>query len=270
MTIDAWLQLAVPHLKDAGIQTARLDALVLLEDTLQLDKSYLLAHPEAEIAPQHLETLANHLERRDQHEPLAYIRGHAEFYGRRFEVSPDVLVPRPESESIIEMLMKHAALDARVADIGCGSGALAVTAALELHTSVTAVDVDEACLEITKHNAQTYSAMITLRRGDLLQPFLGSELPAPDVIMANLPYVPDKYSINEAARHEPALALFAGSDGLDLYRQMFNQVQQFTSLPKLIITEALLQQHDDLAIIAQNTGYKIIDIDGLVQVFTTS
>lgn len=261
MTIDAWLQLAVTHLKDAGIDSARLDALILLEDALQLDKSYLLAHPEAVIAPAHLETLAGQLERRDQHEPLAYIRGFSEFYGRRFAVTPDVLVPRPESESMIELYKKYYPAGTRVADIGTGSGCLAVTAALETNAVVYAVDIDKACLEVAAHNAAANGATVNCLVGSLAEPLAGLSI---GCLLANLPYVPNNYPINEAAKHEPALALFAGDDGLDWYRALFLQPQQAT----IIITEALEQQQSALTDIAAASGYALRDHDGLAQVFT--
>ena len=267
MQVDAWLKVAQQKLLDAGITTPRLDVLVLLEDCLGRDRAWLLAHSETELTGEHQAKLTKQLKRRGGHEPLAYIRGKAEFYGRTFIVNKNVLVPRPESETMIELLKKVAPPNAAIADIGTGSGALAITAALELpEASVAAVDIDQACLDIAERNAVSYDTNLQLFKGNLLEPFL-QENPIfkPSVLLCNLPYVPDEYAINKAATHEPALALFAGADGLDLYRILFTQAE--TLKPKFILTEALPEQHAELAKIAAASSYKLHASDDFIQVF---
>src|SRR5882757_1080566 len=125
MRVDDWLKQAQQKLETAGIGTARLDTLVLLEDELNKSRAHLLAHPELNLTPKNVQVLSEQLARRARHEPLAYLRGKTEFYGREFVVRPAVLEPRPESETMIELL-KAADLPAklRIADIGTGSGAL--------------------------------------------------------------------------------------------------------------------------------------------------
>lgn len=268
MKAEAWLATATDGLLAAGIDSARLDALILLEDMTGRDRAWLLAHPDSVLTTEQLEELAAAVERRLQHEPLAYIRGHAEFYGRRFEVTPDVLVPRPETEAMIDLLKQLLPNAARTADIGTGSGALAVTAALETGCEVAATDVDQACLDVAGRNARNYQLELRIFAGDLLEPFLqpGCDF-VPDVLLANLPYVPDSHPINEAAKHEPELALFGGNDGLDLYRQMFVQTQKLPKLPQLILTEALPEQHEALASVAKTRGYRQVQTKDLIQAF---
>jgi release factor glutamine methyltransferase len=152
----------------------------------------------------------------------------------------------------------------RIADIGSGSGCIAITAALELPTAtVYAYDIDEVALAITRRNAAHLQAMIHTGIADLLTavawPF--------DVILANLPYVPDGYSINEAAKHEPALALFAGDDGLDLYRAFWQQITSTPSKPRFVLTESLGIQHGKLAALAKAAGYTPTATTGLIQQF---
>lgn len=248
------------ELQEAGVATARLDTLVLMEDALGCSRAQLLAHPEDELPAAAQAALERQLERRARHEPLAYIRGHSEFYGRPFYVDKHVLVPRPESETIIELLKELGIKsDEWIIDVGTGSGALAVTAACELgHKKVMAIDIDLECLQAAKHNAQTHGVTIDIRQGDLLSPLLKSDQKIKiSALLCNLPYVPDDYPINEAARHEPGLALFGGNDGLDLYRQLFAQISRLptSSQPRYVITESLPGQHVALITLAESYHY---------------
>jgi release factor glutamine methyltransferase len=268
MKINDWLVAAQRQLAQADIATARLDSLVLLEDQLQLDRAYLLAHPEAELSPENTAQLALLLERRTQHEPLAYIRGFTEFYGRKFVVNKHVLEPRPESETIIELLKKLAPDTKHIADIGTGSGALAITAQLELPTAeVSAVDIDDACLAVVELNAALHDVRIAIAKGNLLEPFLATNTFQPDVLLCNLPYVPTDYKINTAAKYEPALALFGGTDGLDFYRTLFEQLESLATKPGLILTESLPAQHIALQTIAKARGYDLQMTDDFIQAF---
>jgi release factor glutamine methyltransferase len=269
MKLDDWLIQAEQQLKNAGILTARLDALVILEDCLDKDRVYLLAHPELTLTSEQQATLTAQLIRRGAHEPLAYIRGFSEFYGRQFMVNEHVLEPRPESEMIIDLLKQYAAPTSRIADIGCGSGALAITAQLELpEAQVAAVDIDPNCLAVTMRNANKHHTAIQLFEGDLLEPFLQkSGNFTPEILLCNLPYVPDNFSINQAAAHEPSLALFGGPDGLDLYRRLFDQLNNLATKP-LVISEALPSQHASLQQIAQQYGYQLLQTADFIQVFS--
>ncbi len=268
MTIGEWLETTIHKLRGSGIDTARLDALVLLEDCLRRDRALLLAHLDDTLTGEQQQLLGVWLRRRMQHEPLAYIRGRSEFYGREFRVDCRVLVPRPETETMIDLLKQLEPTDGTtIVDVGTGSGALAVSASLELPgTAVLALDIDEQCLQCARANAAEYRARITLLAGDLLEPLAGSGLTRP-ILLCNLPYVPDGYQINQAARHEPGLALFAGADGLDLYRKLFDQLQKLNIQPAYILTESLIGQHDSLAGLAAAHGYIEQQREGLVQSF---
>src|SRR5204863_3311193 len=132
MTIEKGLQHATAKLKKAGINSARLDCLILLEDALSRDRSWLLANPEARVSTTNLKRLERKLSKRAKHEPLAYIRGHTEFYGRSFKVTRHVLEPRPESETMVELLKKtKLPPKPSIADVGTGNGAIGITAKLE-------------------------------------------------------------------------------------------------------------------------------------------
>lgn len=273
MTIDTWLRHSKTTLQTAGITTARLDALVLLADEIDRDKSWVLAHPEYVLQIEQLEKLNTKITQRLKHVPLAYIRGHAEFYGRDFIVNKHVLVPRSESESMIELLKN--VLDSSqpaIIDVGTGSGCLAITAKLETPLAdVTAIDISQDGLETADANARKLGATVRFLRGDLLQPVRGSGYTASGmIILANLPYVPEDYPINDAARHEPRIALFGGKDGLDLYRTLFSQAKAIDISRMIIITESLKEQHQALTTIAKEAGFTLQNSDGLAQLFAKS
>lgn len=265
MKVEAWLKNAVAQFKTAGIGTADLDALILLEDETGKDRAWLLAHPETTLQGPSLRRLKILCSRRMEHEPLAYIRGKTEFYGREFLVNKDVLQPRPESETMVELLKKIIFVGRfTLADIGTGSGALAITAKLEIpNVKVIGTDIDAKCLAGAEKNASSLKADIDFYKRDLLE-----DLPVTaDVILANLPYVPSDYHINEAAAMEPKKAIFGGPDGLDLYRMMFEQIAGLPKKPMFVLTESLPPQHKDLLSIAKTSGYKLKTSEDFIQVF---
>jgi release factor glutamine methyltransferase len=273
MTNNSWLGHAEKYLKSAGIGTARLDALVLLEDVTGRDRAWLLAHPETQILSTQLAELEKLLKRRARHEPLAYLRGKTEFYGREFVISPAVLEPRPESETMIDQLKELVKGRAagmskdrlwRLADIGTGSGALGITAALELPgVEVDLIDIDAKALQTAKINVDKFTLNIGIIKSDLL----GRTKEAYDILLCNLPYVPDDYQINRAATQEPELAIFGGPDGLGVYRRLFDQISGLSRRPLYILTEALPPQHQALQSIAVAAGYEQQIADDFIQVF---
>lgn len=270
MKVESFLRQATDKLSRAGIGSARLDCLILLEDATGKNRAWLLAHPEFELDSSVLTELDNKITRRATHIPLAYIRGYSEFYGRHFAVDERVLEPRPETETMVELLLSLP-LPAQpiIVDVGTGSGALAITAKLELlQASVIGVDIDPDCLAVAKHNSDDLKAVITWLEGDLLD---SQDIPsAIDLILANLPYVPDDFHINLAAGHEPARAIFGGPDGLDLYRRMFGQISQRQLHASYVLTEALPPQHNSLAEIAAAAGYQQLQQQDFIQVFKSA
>lgn len=278
MRIDEWLADASRSLTLCGIGSARLDCLLLLEDALTKDRSWLLAHPEALLDTPIIRRLEANLERRLAHEPMAYIRGHSQFYGHDFLITPDVLVPRPESEDIISLAVSLAQDIERpvIIDVGTGSGCLAVSAALAIPGShVFATDVDQACLDVAARNAARHQAAVTTVHADLLSslPEDANKASLPGqafMILANLPYVPSTHAINQAAGHEPSHAIFGGDDGLELFRTMFEQLSADTVSAQHLLTEALPESHAALAALAQEHGYLLRQTAGFVQLFSRS
>lgn len=265
MTLINWLEAAEQALVKHDVMTARLDCLVLLEDALGKDRAHLLAHPDTKLTQPQQELLNNQVARRAKHEPLAYIRGKTEFYGREFMVNAHTLEPRPETETMIDLLKKLDIKQPVICDVGTGSGAIAITAALELsEASVYACDISDECLHTAARNNEALRANVTLYKSNLLE----SPRADYDVLLCNLPYVPDSFTINSAAMFEPRLAIFGGTDGLDLYREMFAQIDQLTTKPQYILTESLPFQHEELALIAKLHGYKLQQTEDFIQTFT--
>ncbi len=272
MTVSEWLRWSEDQLRTATISTAHLDCLVLLEDETGYDRAWLLAHSEYTLQGSEVNNLNKKIVQRTTHLPLAYIRRKAEFYGREFAVNPHTLVPRPETETMIEALKQTLNRNEGlyIIDVGTGSGALAVTAKLEAPTAtVAATDIDPLCLETAHQNAESLGAAITFKQGNLLEPFGTTDMQVAHqvILLCNLPYVPNEFHINTAATHEPRHALFGGPDGLDLYRTLFAQIATNAWKPARILTESLPTQHEALAHIATTAAYKLQKTDDFIQLF---
>jgi release factor glutamine methyltransferase len=283
MRVDDWLAQATAKLRAAEIPSARLDCLLFLEDATARDRAWLLAHPEHHIVDRDVALLNKNITRRQHHIPLSYIRGHTEFYGRRFYVNKHVLQPRPESETIINLLLKLPLGNHPVIiDVGTGSGALAISSKLEIPgAAIVATDIDMDCLRLAERNAAALEADIATLHADLLMPLSGGDLPSwfetaghltdasKIIILANLPYVPADHAINQAAMHEPKLAIFGGPDGLDPYRRMFDQISNLPLQPAFILTESLAPQHAQMATLARDHGYVTVQSQDLIQVHSS-
>ncbi|MCA9330605.1 peptide chain release factor N(5)-glutamine methyltransferase [Candidatus Saccharibacteria bacterium] len=271
MQNSQWLDHAIQRLTSAGIESARLDAIILLEDTTGKDRTWLLAHPEHLLTKHESTLLAKLLERRGTREPLAYMRSRAEFYGRTFFVVPDVLIPRPESEAMIDQIKSLAQAQHidTIIDVGTGSGCLAISAKLALPDAhVIGIDISEGALEVARKNARTLGARAQWERLDIMQDnFPHVPTAQSSVLLANLPYVPDGLVTSPEINKEPKIALFSGRDGLDHYRALFGQVSKLPTKPLAIITEALEDQHSSLARIASVHGFVLQATHNLAQTF---
>jgi release factor glutamine methyltransferase len=269
MRADDYLAQKTEELKTAGLATARLDCLVLLEDVLNTNRTQILAHPEREITEAQQQDLNKMIAQRAQHIPLAYIRGKSEFYGREFTINQYVLEPRPESETMIDLLKSLDTSDQKtIIDVGTGSGALAITVALELpDAKVLAIDIDPNCLDLSATNTKAHNVELSLIQSDLLSSLPKDVRNKPATLLCNLPYVPDNFQINTAATHEPRLAIFGGPDGLDLFRRLFDQLQNVLPGNTFVLCESLPPQHAELAEIAISAGFELIAEQDFIQLF---
>jgi release factor glutamine methyltransferase len=248
---------------------------------LGTDRTQLLAHDERKLTPEQLSKLNSFVQRRAKHEPLAYIRGRSEFYGREFLVNKHTLEPRPETETIITQLNSHlpSLLEVRpltdegnvnweIIDVGTGSGCIAVTAKLEHpDAAVIGIDISDDCIKVARQNTENLGADVEFSQGDLLEPISKIQDLRSTVLLCNLPYVPDSHTINQAAMQEPRLAIFGGMDGLDVYRKLFTQIDELKHKPVYIFTESLPFQHHMLATVARNHGYVLEETEDFIQVY---
>lgn len=206
-------------------ERARRDAESLLLHLIGKDRAWLIAHGEDEFGGCSAISYAAMVERRLAGEPIQYILGECEFFGLPFRVTPAVLIPRPETEHLVEkaIALAGALHSPRIVDVGTGSGAIAIALAHALPAAnITAIDLSADALKVARDNAERngVGARIRFFQGDLLAPVAGEQF---DMIVSNPPYVPnpDCESLAvEVREHEPHLALFAGADGLEVYRRL--------------------------------------------------
>lgn len=272
MTIQTWLSEAADQLKSVGINSAILDAQILLAYTLNVSREWLLAHNDYSLNGKQQNDVATLLLKRAQRIPIAYIVKSKEFYGREFFVNKDVLIPRAETEAMIDLLKtaltQHQAVTT-IVDIGSGSGVLAVTAQLEFpKLRVFATDTSAAALKVAKRNAQKLKAEIEFIFANLFDD-IQHKLFATEsfAVLANLPYVPESLITSPEITMEPESALFSGEDGLRHYTKFWHQIASLKIKPVFIITESLPKQHIELRQLASAAEYSLIQTNGHVQLY---
>lgn len=269
MTIGTWLEYASRQLANAGIDSAALDAELILSHTISKNRTHLHAHPEHTL-DRRLHDIANaRLDMRTERIPLAYIIGHWEFYGRRFRVTPDTLIPRPESEAIIELALKHTPKNTplRLVDVGTGSGCLGITLRLENPDfDTTLCDISPGALRVAANNAKVYGANVECMTSDLLGAYLGTS----DCIIANLPYVDRTWRRSLELDHEPELALFADDGGLALVYELIEQSERRLRSHGYLILETDPRQHKNVSARASQYRLRLIDTLGYAQIFQLS
>jgi release factor glutamine methyltransferase len=234
----------------AHLSAARRDAELLLLRAIHKDRAFLLTHPDAELTPPQQSTYEQWITRRAQHEPVQYIIGEQEFYGLMLRVTPDVLIPRPETEHLVEALLQRFPPNAplRIADVGTGCGAIAVALAHALpHATITALDNSATALAIARQNAARHNvaSRISLLESDLLSAVAQESF---DAIVSNPPYVPESEILEPQVRNfEPASALFAGPSGLDIYERLIPQAWTALKPQGWLLMEIGHGQRDALA-----------------------
>lgn len=247
----------------AHLPTARRDAELLLLRAIGKDRAFLLTHPDAELTPEQQSTYEQWLTRRAKHEPIQYITGKQEFYSLALRVTPDVLIPRPETEHLVEALLNRVSHNAplRIADIGTGSGAIAIALAHHLpHATVTALDCSRPALAVAQQNAEHHNVASRIRflESDLLNTVASETF---DAIVSNPPYVPDSEVLEEQVRNfEPCTALYAGPSGLDIYQRLIPQAWQSLKSQGWLMMEIGHGQQNALAnLLAEWNGVEFIN-----------
>jgi release factor glutamine methyltransferase len=280
MTLQEWLEGGTARL-EAGPHPdrARRDAETLLLHLIGKNRAWLLTHLTDDFAGCTAIRFATLLDRRVKGEPIQHITGESEFYGLPFRINCDVLIPRPETEHLIERVVKLAPLfrKPRIVDVGTGSGAIAIALANECpDATVTATDTSEPALKVARGNAERlgFAGRIRFLQGDLLAPVSNETF---DIVVSNPPYVPssDRDSLAvEVREYEPAGALFAGDDGLRVYRRLIPAAFALLAPSGFIALEIGYGQQEDIRMLLTQTGFTGIqfmpDLQGIARVTSAS
>lgn len=253
--IDTLLGNATTRLADVS-DSARLDAELLLCRCIDMPRSYLFAHPEDTLDEAACERLNLLLERRLSGEPMAYITGIREFWSMELIVSPATLVPRPETELLVDLALRQIPRDTKwqVLDLGTGSGAVAVAIAKERPLcQITAVDLSAAALDVAKENVRQQNlGNVTCIEGDWVQPVAGQQF---DIVVSNPPYVRADDAALHALAAEPVAALVAGEDGLDAIRVLARDCGAILCAGGILLIEHGADQRSDVESILQQQGW---------------
>lgn len=254
-------------LRRAGVPDARREAGSLLAYVLGRDRSFILGHAADELTPEELESFLENLEMRARGKPLQYITGHQEFYGLDFEVTSDVLIPRPETEVLVEAALKmlEGIGSPSICDVGTGSGCIAITL-VHNHPNARAlaIDVSPVALEIARRNAALHavSDRITFVQSDC---FAAVEQPETlfDLIVSNPPYVAESALEGlqrEVRDFEPRVALEAGGDGLSIIRRLLTESEVLVKPGGHLLFEIGFDQHESVEQLIDRDVWKLIDI----------
>lgn len=267
MTLSEWLRQATAALAEAGIESPALESQVLAAHVLQVDRTQVLVHGEW-LVPAELDAL---LERRLGREPLAYLTGVREFFGLRFIVGPGVLIPRQETETLVEAALELDLMaPAKVLDIGTGSGCVAISIAFERPDwQVSAVDVSAAAAGYATRNAEALGTHLEVIEGDVFSGVLASR--RFDLIVSNPPYVGTGDPLPpEIQLHEPPQALYAGDDGLDFYQRLAREGLAWLEPGGWMLLEVGDSQADAVQHLFAQAGWRIhparSDLSGIARV----
>ncbi|KQC10042.1 MAG: hypothetical protein APR62_02230 [Smithella sp. SDB] len=266
MTVREIINETTNAFEAAGIPSARLDAEVLLAFALGRDKLEFFKNPEMIINEEQLSSFGKLVIRRMQGEPVAYITGFKNFWTFTLEVNKDVLIPRPDTEIIVEeaidVAKKYTSNQIKILDIGTGSGAIAIALADELpKTNITATDISEAALKLAQRNAENlgFKERIAFRQGDLFEPVNDTF----DIIVCNPPYIStgDYETLSSGVKnYEPAIALLAGKDGTEFYERLIYQAKNYLEKNGWLLMEIGAKQEQGIyKIIGQSGFYESVE-----------
>ncbi len=247
MNVQTALLQGAQLLEEASIGVPRLTAEVLLAHALHRDRIYLFAHNEHELSHNEWLHYGRYLYERMEGKPTQYITGRQEFYGREFRVTPDVLIPRPETEHVVETALRLAPRAARILDVGTGSGILAITLRLETGAATWATDISPAALHVAARNAERLQAPVGFIACDLMSAIADGSI---DLIVSNPPYVPlaDAAGLQREVRDwEPHTALFGGPTGLEIYQRLIADAERVLSPGGRLIMELGFHTHERVA-----------------------
>lgn len=271
LTIKEILERTIGHFEKYGVMNPRLDAEVLLADLLGLQRIQLYVRFDQPLTTHEVDQYRERVVLRSKRVPVAYIIGHQEFMSLPFVVRKDVLIPRPETEHLVETVMQYVKAQGwsspLIVDIGTGSGAIAVSLAHYLpDAKVAAVDLSADALAVAKENSEHnhVAERISLYKGSFLSPIITAGL-TPDIVVSNPPYIPsgDLQGLQAEVQYEPKLALDGGKDGLDPYRQIIAQAEKVLRSGGLLAFEVGAGQGESVAVMMEGNFTEISIIPDL-------
>lgn len=273
------MDVATRLLETAGIAEARRNVEWMLGEVLQCSRAMLYAEPKCVVAPEAVRGLKAMLQRRVRHEPVQYILGHAAFYGLRLRVTPDVLIPRPETEQVVETALRllKPRTAPRILDVGTGSGCIALTLKHERpDAEVYACDISEAALAVAVANADAYGLEVSFMPADVLASDFTDHVPGPlDLLISNPPYIThaEAPALDPEVRdYEPHRALFAGEDPLCFYRSIVQATDVLLVPDGHLVFEAHADHAASVRDLLMRTGFKAVqcqhDLAGYPRIVT--
>jgi release factor glutamine methyltransferase len=256
---------AAAKLDSRGVSHPRLEASLLLEHTIHCDRTFVIGHSDRELSSKELQAFQGFVERRVGGEPLHYITGHQEFFKLDFEVTPDVLVPRPETELIVEAVLSlfPDTSEFTFADVGTGSGCIAISILHERPSAhATAIDKSAKALAVAQRNASRHQVNARLRftESDLFRALPENE--SFDLIVSNPPYVPDGElsALQREVQREPQSALAGGADGLDVIRRLLGEAPRHLHTHGYLIFEFGINQDEAIAELVAGNVWELIEV----------
>lgn len=266
-TIQDILSSGTAYLEARGIEGARHSMQSLLVHVLGCSKTWLYLHHDDPLTEEQLAPLRDLLRERGKGVPLQHLLGSTEFYRREFRTDARALIPRPETEELVELALKHFKMQQSpcILDMGCGSGIIGITLALELascHPTVVMADISEPALALTLENATALGAKVRTYRSDLFEAWEQKDdnpvIPPSqfNLVLANLPYVPDGEAVATEVTHDPATALYGGEDGLDIVRKFLKDALPHLAPACLVMLEVGHDQGEATRLIMEGLGYE--------------
>jgi release factor glutamine methyltransferase len=258
MTLQQSLLKAIKTLRTKKIPSAQLDAEVLLSLVLNKPKEFIYTHHEYKLTQRQLAKFKNLISKRIKGKPIAYLINHKEFFGLDFYVDENVLIPRPETELLVDEVLIEAKKQPTaihkplaICDVGTGSGCLAISLKKFLpKAKIIASDISEKALKVAKLNAKKHKVKIQFIKGNLLEPSIKDNFKI-DILVANLPYLTPLQLEEKFIQAEPKKALFGGKDGLRYFRRLFGQISLLKYKPKAVFLEIDPSQSKKLTTLAQ-------------------
>ena len=260
MEYAALYRMGVERLTAAGIEEAKLDARLLLEELCGTDRNDLLVHGDRPVTEQQENSYVNYIELRSRHIPLQHITGYQEFMGLRFKVTPDVLIPRQDTETLVEEVLKNLHDGMRILDLCTGSGCILLSL-LRYSNDCEGVgaDLSKKALAVAEENAGSLGLTAEFVQGDLFEPVTGKF----EIIVSNPPYIPSDVIptlMEEVREHDPLMALDGKEDGLYFYRKITDQASEYLYPGGMLFLEIGCEQAEAVTELMKNAGYRDVTV----------